>query len=205
MVALYWQIRCILGGFKLDRFKVCDSIVSRFFIKVILYDIKIQQKWSLIIVYGATQEKDKEHFLRDLGEVCRDQNLPLLVGGDFNLLRGADDKNKSLRPNWWNDMFNYIVNTCDLREIDLSGEQFTWFNNQATPTLEKLDRFLMSKEWEMLFLLTTVHKLVREIFDHNPIILDTMENREQRSREFRFDKRWLKDENFILRVSRVWA
>jgi hypothetical protein len=47
--------------------------------------------------------------------------------------------------------------------------------------------------------------LVREISDHNPIILDTMENREQRSREFRFDKRWIKDENFLLSVSRVWA
>jgi hypothetical protein len=32
-----------------------------------------------------------------------------------------------------------------------------------------------------------------------------MENREQRSREFRFDKRWLKEENFIVRVSRIWA
>jgi hypothetical protein len=32
-----------------------------------------------------------------------------------------------------------------------------------------------------------------------------MENREQRNREFRFDKRWLKEENFIVRVSRIWA
>jgi exonuclease III len=195
----------ILGGFKLDRFKVCDTIVNRFFIKVKLFDIKIQQSWSMVIVYGAAQEEDKEDFLRELGEVCRDQSFPLLIGGDFNLLRGADDKNKTLRPNKWNDMFNYIINTCELRELELSGGQFTWSNNHAVPTLEKLDRFLISKEWEVLFPLTTVHKLVREVSDHNPIILDTMENREQRSREFRFHKRWLKEENFIVRVSRIWA
>jgi hypothetical protein len=75
----------------------------------------------------------------------------LLIGVDFNSLRGADDKNKTLRPNKWNDMFNYIINTCELRELELSGGQFTWSNNHAVPTLEKLDRFLVSKEWEVLF------------------------------------------------------
>jgi hypothetical protein len=71
--------------------------------------------------------------------------------------------------------------------------------------LEKLDRFLVSKEWKLLFHFTTVYKLAREVSDHNPLILDTMENREQRSREIRFEKRWLKEESFLLRIDKVWA
>jgi hypothetical protein len=102
-------------------------------------------------------------------------------------------------------MFNYIINSCELRDLEMSGCQFTWSNNHASPTLEKLDRFLVSKEWELLFPLTTVHKLAREVSDHNPLILDTMENREQRSREFRFEKRWLKEDSFVSRVDRIWA
>jgi hypothetical protein len=35
----------------------------------------------------------------------------------------------------------------------------------------------MSDTWESLFPLTTVHKLNREVSDHNPLILDTMENK----------------------------
>jgi hypothetical protein len=70
---------------------------------------------------------------------------------------------------------------------------------------KKLDRFLVSREWELLFPLTTVHKLSREISDHNPIILDTMEGREKQSSDFIFDKRWLKDESFHPKVARVWA
>jgi hypothetical protein len=97
-----------------------------------------------------------------------------------------------------------IINTCELRELEMSGGQYTWSNNHATPTLEKLDRFLVSKDWELIFPLTTVHNLAREVSDHNPLILDTMENREQRSRDFRFEKRWLK-ESFLVRVDRVWA
>jgi hypothetical protein len=167
-------------------------------------DLKIQQKWCLVIVYGAAQDDEKDDFLTDLGDIYRDQSLPLLIGGDFNLLRGASEKNKTLKPSRWNDMFNYIINTCEMREIDMFGGQFTWSNNQVVPTLEKLDRFLVNREWELLFPLTIVHKLSREISDHNPIILDTMEGREKQSREFRFDKRWLKDESFLAKVARVW-
>jgi hypothetical protein len=168
-------------------------------------DLKIQQKWCLVIVYGAAQDDEKDDFLSDLSDICRDQSLPLLIGGDFNLLRGSNEKNKALKPSRWNDMFNYIINTYELREIDMSGGQFTWSNNQAVPTLEKLDRFLASKEWELLFPLTTVHKLSREISNHSPIILDTMEGRENQNKEFRFDNRWLKEENFLPKVYRIWS
>jgi hypothetical protein len=43
----------ILGGFKLARFDIEDTIITRFFIKVTLMDLKIQKKWCLAIIYGA--------------------------------------------------------------------------------------------------------------------------------------------------------
>jgi hypothetical protein len=101
-------------------------------------------------------------------------------------------------------LFNAIINTYELREIDMSGGQFTWSNNQADPTLEKLDRFLMINDWEKMFPLVTVHKIAREISDHNPIILDTLENREQNSRNFKFEKSWLKEDGFLERVEKIW-
>jgi hypothetical protein len=73
------------------------------------------------------------------------------------------------------------------------------------PTLEKLDRFIVNREWELLFPLTIVHKLIREVSDHNPIIIDTMEGAGKQNRDFRFEKRWLKEEEFLPRVVRIWA
>jgi hypothetical protein len=93
-----------------------------------------------------------------------------------------------MRNNGWSDMFNAIINTYALREIHMSGGQYTWTNSQTVPTLEKLDRFLMSSAWEDLFPLTTVHKLNRDIFYHNPLILDTMEDKPKKKYEFRFEK-----------------
>jgi hypothetical protein len=49
-------------------------------------------KWNLIIVYGAAQVEDKEDFLIELGNACSDQELPLLIGGDFNIIRFPSEK-----------------------------------------------------------------------------------------------------------------
>jgi hypothetical protein len=53
--------------------------------------------------------------------VCSDQRLPLLIGGDFNIIRFSSEKNKGMRNNRWSDMFNAIINTYSLREIHMSG------------------------------------------------------------------------------------
>jgi hypothetical protein len=160
-------------------------------------------KWCLIIVYGAAHNCDKEEFLVELGNICSNQTLPILVGEDFNLLRFSSEKNKVMTHNKWSDIFNSIINTCALREIHMSGGQYTWSNNHTDPTLEKLDRFFTSSSWEDLFPLVTVHKLVREVSDHNPLILDTLDIR-VKNREFRFEKRWINEENFLDRVKRSW-
>jgi hypothetical protein len=152
-------------------------------------------------VYGAAQLCDKDDFLTELGMVCSDQRLPLLIGGDFNILRFSSEKNKRMRCNRWTNMLNSIIITYALREIHLSGGQYTWTNSQADPTLEKLDRFLMSSDWEDLFPLTTVHKLNRDISDHNTLILDTMENRPKKKYEFRFEKN---RQRIFDRVDRAW-
>jgi exonuclease III len=103
-------------------------------------------------------------------------------------MRFSNEKNKPMPHNKWSDIFNSIINTCALREIHMAGGQYTWSNNHCDPTLEKLDRFLMSSSWEELFPLVTVHKLVRDISDHNPLILDTLDIMVKK-RDFRFEKK----------------
>jgi hypothetical protein len=52
--------------------------------------------------------------------------------------------------------------------------------------------------------LTTVHKLNRDMSDHNTWILDTMENNPKKKYEFRFEKCWIKEEDFLAGVDRGW-
>ena len=43
-------------------------------------------------VYGATQPELKPDFLADLVRVCGNEQLPILIGGDFNIIRRREEK-----------------------------------------------------------------------------------------------------------------
>ena len=69
-------------------------------------------------------------------------------------------------------MFNMIIESLNLREIELTGRQFTWANSLPTPTYEKLHMVLASVEWEQKYPLVSVHAMQRAISDHTPLLVD---------------------------------
>ena len=79
-------------------------------------------RWSLVAVYGAAQPELKPDFLADLVRICGDENLPLLVGGDFNIIRRREEKNNDNFDGRWSMMFNMIIESLNLREIALTGD-----------------------------------------------------------------------------------
>jgi exonuclease III len=95
------------------------------------------------------------------------------MGGDFNIIRCPEEKNNDNFQGRWPFIFNAIIDSLDLREIALSGRQFTWANRRETPTYEKLDIFLASVEWEQKFPLVSVRALTRSGSDHTPLLLDS--------------------------------
>jgi hypothetical protein len=103
------------------------------------------------------------------------------------------------------DTFNAIINAYELREIVMTGGIYTWSNNQKPPTLEKLDRFLMSREWEDIFPRAVVRKMPREISDHNPLILSTEANAKLNHLEFKFELTWLNHPDFKNQVTEIWG
>jgi hypothetical protein len=64
----------------------------------------------------------------------------------------------------------------------------------------------MSPEWEDLFPLVHVSKLVRDISDHNALLLNTGEQSplNNKSRDFCFDLSWLKNEEFTSLARGIW-
>jgi hypothetical protein len=47
--------------------------------------------------------------------------VPTLIGGDFNILRSSKDKNNDIYADCWPFQFNAVIDSFDLREIDLTG------------------------------------------------------------------------------------
>ena len=82
--------------------------------------------------------------------------LPLLLEVILISFDIVERKTKKMHRSKSVDLFNSIINTLGLREIYMSGGKYTWTNNQAHPTLEKLDRILMSEDWEDMYPLVSV-------------------------------------------------
>ena len=127
-------------------------------------------------------------------------------GGDFNIIRTREDKNNDNFDGRWSFMFNTIIESLDLREIELSGRKFTWANAMPNPTYEKLDRVLASVEWEQKFPLVTVQALSRGISDHTPLFVDSgVATHLGNKNSFSFELAWFERYGFFDLVAREWA
>ena len=73
----------------------------------------------------------------------------------------------------WPFLFNADIYSFDLREIELTGRQFTWANSLTDPTYEKLNMVLMTTKWELKYPLVTVHALDRGVSNHAPLLSET--------------------------------
>ena len=79
----------------------------------------------------------------------------------------------------WPFLFNAVIDSLDLREVNMSERQYSWKNNRPVPTYEKLDRVLIDTGWENKYPLVSVRALERidSLSDHAPILLDTGETK----------------------------
>ena len=71
--------------------------------------------------------------------------------------------------------------------------------------IKKLDRVLVSTEWEDKFSLTTVETRDRNISDHTPLILNTGSSTHQNKQPtFKFERGWLIRDGFFVMIARLW-
>ena len=130
----------------------------------------------------------------------------MLVGGDFNIIRRQEENNNNNFDAHWPFMFNAIIESLDLREIDVSGRQYTWASRRENPTFEKLDRFLANVEWEQKYPLVTVQALTRTGSDHTPLLIDFGEQAHLGNKSrFSFELSWLRRNDFCEIVTREWT
>ena len=169
-----------------------------------VWDNALKIKWNLQVVYGAAQEENKLVFLAELSHFFASNTEPMIVGDGFNIIRYSNENSTLNGVHRYTPLFNSIIQFYELRELIMNGRMFTWSNNQENPVFEKLDRVLVTKEWEDLFPQATVNRLPREVSDHNPLIVSTAKKESLPFIQFRFDLSWLKNPEFFALVEKIW-
>ena len=162
-------------------------------------------KFVLYMVYGPAQHQNKQAFLCEPANTFLKESLPYLIGGDFNIMRRPEDKSSGVFDSKWPILFNAIIESLDLKDIVMSGRQYTWAGPGDNPTFEKLDRVLVSMDWEDKFPLSTVEPRDRDISDHTPLVLNTGASTHSANQcPFKFERGCLIRDGLYDMVVNIW-
>jgi len=115
-------------------------------IAVTIRERKTNFRWVLMTVYGPAQHDLSVDFLTETSGRLNGQTLPVVIGGDFNLIREPDDKSFMRADVGLMNAFNTFIEQFGLREIKKTCTKFTWTNKQENPVLSNIDRVLVSTD-----------------------------------------------------------
>lgn len=90
-------------------------------------------------VYGPVSSLEKAAFVTWLMNFNTSNFDDWVLGGDFNLIRHSDNRNRPGGEFGEMNLFNNLIADLDLVEIPFSGRNYTWSNMQHDPLLVKLD------------------------------------------------------------------
>jgi hypothetical protein len=99
--------------------------------------------------------------------------------------------------------FRRLIDDLALKEIQLHGRKFTWSNQQANPTLVRLDRVLCTVDWENLYPNVLLQSAASEDSDHCPLLLGQKDIKRGK-RRFHFEAFWPKLDGFLEAVQGAW-
>jgi hypothetical protein len=72
-----------------------------------------------------------------------------MVIGDFNMIFFASEKNNELLDRAMMARFRRFVQELELKDMYMHGRRFTWSSECENPTLTRIDRALVSVDWEL--------------------------------------------------------
>ena len=126
------------------------------------------------------------------------------IGGDFHVLRFPGKRNREGR--WTGTMrrFPQIIDELELKDLPLQGGVFTWIGGPGNQRMARLDRFLITDDWDNYFGNATQSTLPRPFSDHFPILLIGGGSLVRGPTPFRFENMWLKTEGFKILIDGWW-
>jgi hypothetical protein len=104
------------------------------------------------------------------------------VTGDFNLILEVADKNNSNLHRRMMGRFRRFLNDLELKEQDLIGRRYTWSNERQAPTMEKLDRWFCTVDWDEGHPDCLLQELSSSLSNHCAIMMSTNVSYQRKAR-----------------------
>lgn len=155
------------------------------------------EDWRLTGFYRVPDRNQRSVGWNLLKSLAGQSNLPWAVLGDFNdILHATEKKGGNPQPSWLLDGFRDAVEQSGLSDFAFEGHQFTWEKSRGKPgwVQAKLDRVLVSDDWNERFRGAKAQSIISSRSDHLPILLHVdREQARQYPKRFKFENLWLKE------------
>jgi mannosylglycoprotein endo-beta-mannosidase len=160
--------------------------------------------WWITVVYGPQSREDKIQFLRELTERRALCPGPWLLIGDFNMILRASEKNNDNLDRFMMARFRDFVGQLELRDLYMHGRLFTWSNEREVPTMTRIDRALVSVDWDLTFPDAMLQALSTSFSDHALLHLALCNGARPKQR-FKFEVFWASLPGFQEAVREAWV
>jgi hypothetical protein len=128
-----------------------DVYVGEFVVACSFRSVADDFSWAFAGVYGPNFDSLRSSLWDELAGLSSWWELPWCIGGDFNVTRFPAERSRDVCLNAAMMEFSDFIFEQDLMDLPFAGGPFTWSNNQEIPSWSRLDRFLVSSDWEVKF------------------------------------------------------
>ncbi|XP_048596178.1 uncharacterized protein LOC125594561 [Brassica napus] len=135
------------------------------------------------------------------------RNGPWFLIGDFNEIICHNEKEGGRRrPDSSFLPFKQMLHDCGMLEFPFTGDMLSWMGKRAGGSTVRcrLDRAVGNADWHEKFPHSAVKYMRLWGSDHRPILADILIKPMRRSKKFKFDKRWLDNEELRQVILEGW-
>ncbi|XP_026377779.1 uncharacterized protein LOC113272088 [Papaver somniferum] len=129
--------------------------------------------WVFTGIYApnANNNSARNLFWREIEKVICFLKLPWIIGGDFNEIRFTHERSTGGEDSVGMSRLNRFISQHELFYLPLHGGTYTWTNNQFNNIRSRIDRIMVSPEWEQQIPNLMQQALSRPCSDHSLIDL----------------------------------
>ena len=191
-ILLMWDRRVV------SKVEICQgNFVAACFFR----NVDDGMEWAFARVYCPNRDALRRQLWEELAELMCLWEMPWCIGGDFSVTLFQNERSGGVQRRRAVAAFADFTVEMGLMDLPLAGGVSTWANNVSW---SRLDRFLVSLEWELRYPGLIQKKLFRVCSDHAPIIL-TRGCLQNGKSSFKFENMCLKEEGFVDKVGSWWS
>ncbi|GJU77985.1 RNA-directed DNA polymerase, eukaryota [Tanacetum coccineum] len=185
-----------------NMFHKKNSTISDYFIAILGKWLPNDKNFFIISVYAPQELSEKMMLWQYLVHVIEGWKGDVIVMGDFNEVRTAEERFGSIFNACGVAAFNSFIPIGGLVEVPSGGYSYTWAHKSAAK-MSKLDRFLISEY--LMRNCPNISSIIldRYLSDHRPILLREI-RLDYGPTPFRFFHHWFELNGFDSFVTEVW-